>query len=272
LVFFPVASTVSAQTPASFKYKIGDEYQFKIEQLTLIEDTNIDENTKKPVTNKLQSKLSVLKHWKVRDVLKDGSGVMELSISRMRLERSNGKDAPTVFDSEKPDPANPSNEAEFKKFINQTLAVVVVNPKGIVTEVKETKQTSAKGFQIDLPFKIMLPEKEMATGATWKRDFEIELPPPAGTGEKYKASQKCEYTGDANQMQKIHLSTSIADFPTGIDAIPLLKYLAEGDVYFHNQSGRYIGCRLVGRKIVENYQGEGTRYAYESSLSEDLAK
>jgi hypothetical protein len=117
-----------------------------------------------------------------------------------------------------------------------------------------------------------LPEKATGIGTPWERNFEIELPPPAGTGEKYKATQKFAFMPEVNKMQKIHVTTAIPEFPTGAEGIPLLKYLMEGDVYFYAANGRYIGCRLVGKKTIENYQGEGTRYSYLTELNEDLQK
>ncbi len=265
-------SAVSAQDVPTFHFQTGDSYRFKLEQITKIEDTSIDDETKKPVTAKMQSKLTVTKVWKIEELLKNGSALMSLSIATMRLERTDAKGEVSVYDSEKPDEKNPDNNAEFKKFINQTLAVLVIDSRGQVVEVKESKQGSPKGFQVELPFKMMLPEKAPQLGSTWDRSFEIELPPPAGTGEKYKASQKYIYGAEVNQMRKIRLETAFDNFPAGADGIPLLKHLAEGDVYYHQPSGRYIGCRLTGKKVIENYQGEGTRYSFESSLSEDLLK
>jgi hypothetical protein len=51
-----------------------------------------------------------------------------------------------------------------------------------------------------------------------------------------------------------------------------LPLLWEGDVYFHKDTGRYSGARLAVKKEVANHQGEGTKFVYESQLTEGLAE
>ena len=42
--------------------------------------------------------------------------------------------------------------------------------------------------------------------------------------------------------------------------------------YFQKATGRYSGARLVVKKVVTNHQGEGTKFVYESQLTEGLAE
>lgn len=172
------------------------------------------------------------------------------------------------FDSTKPDDLKRN---ELANLIGPVVAVIRVDPSGKVVEVKDSKFASPTRFTIDLPFKIVLPESGPKLGQNWDRTFTIKLDPPHGTGEKYEALQKYTVKAPANGLTTIGLTTTIKEMPTQVaDQIPLLPMLMEGDVYFHEASGRYYAARLKLKKELLNHAGEGTKYVFESTYQEDL--
>ncbi len=73
-----------------------------------------------------------------------------------------------------------------------------------------------------------------------------------------------------NGFTTVAVSTTIKDMPAqASDQIPLLPMVMEGDIYFH-AAGRYQAARLKIKKELMNHQGEGTKYVFESTYSEDL--
>jgi hypothetical protein len=45
-----------------------------------------------------------------------------------------------------------------------------------------------------------------------------------------------------------------------------------GEVYFNAVAGRYHAARLKVRAELPGYQGEGTKFEYESSYAEDIVE
>ena len=49
-----------------------------------------------------------------------------------------------------------------------------------------------------------------------------------------------------------------------------LMGLWTGEVYFNNLNGKYHAARLKVKAELPNYQGEGTKFEFESSYAEDI--
>jgi hypothetical protein len=149
--------------------------------------------------------------------------------------------------------------------------VIRVDNKGKVVEVVKSQKGSPNAYKIDLPFRIFLPETGPKEGQTWERSFTIKLDPPLGTGETYEATQKYTAKAPVNGFITVNLSTTLKNPPTQpSDQIPLLPMLMEGDVYFHETTGRYQAARLKLKKELLNHAGDGTKYVSESVYVEDL--
>ena len=136
---------------------------------------------------------------------------------------------------------------------------------------KKANSARRNRFTIDLPFKILLPLSGLKEGLNWDRNFTIKLDPPQGTGETYEATQKYTVKAPVSGLTTIGVGTAIKEMPAqASDQIPLLPMLLEGDVYFHEDTGRYFAARLKLKKELLNHAGEGSKYVYESVYSEDL--
>src|SRR5262249_46152200 len=147
-----------------------------------------------------------------------------------------------VFDSSKPDELNKN---EMAKHVGPVLAVLRIDPRGQVVEVKESKVGPAARFAADLPFKLVLPETTPKAGESWERSYMIQLDPPLGTGEKYATVQKYTCQEPKSGLITIGLATQVKEMPvTAADQIPLLPNTAEGTLYFHAETGRYYAARL----------------------------
>jgi hypothetical protein len=263
-----LTATAASAGPARFKFEKGQVLTYSIVQTTKSSETVIDEKTSKPVEQEHATKHSVVRRWKVTDLDTDGVATLEMTIASMRWEQKASGGEAEVFDSTKPDDLNKN---EMAKLIGPVLAVVRVDPTGKLVEVKESKFGSPARFAVDLPFKIVLPESGPKEGQAWDRAFTIKLDPPQGTGETYEATQKYAAKAPVNGFQVIGVTTLVKEMPAqASDQIPLIPLLVEGDVYFHEGTGRYYAARLRTKKEIPNHQGEGTKYVFESAYAEDL--
>jgi hypothetical protein len=270
-IFIGLSSSMSAAAAdaARFKFEKGQVLTYHVVQATTATETVIDEKTTKPIEQQHVTKHSVVRKWKVTDVDDKGVATLAMSIDSMKWEQKRPDGQSDTFDSAKPDDLQ-KNE-EMAKMIGPVVAVVRIDTAGKVVEVKESKFGSPARFTIDLPLKIVLPESGPKEGQTWDRTFTIKLDPPQGTGETYEAIQKFTAKTPVNGFTVIAVSTTVKELPAqASDQIPLLPMLMEGDVYFHERSGRYYAARLKIKRELSNHQGEGTKYIFESTYAEDL--
>jgi len=250
-----------------FHFQKGETLSYHVVQTTRIIDTALEEKTEKPLVVEATTKIDLVRKWKVTDLDDKGIATIEMSIASMRMERKCGKDE-DVFDSAKPDELNKN---ELAKHVGPVLAVLRIDPRGQVVEVKESKVGPAARFAADLPFKLVLPETAPKTGESWERSYMIQLDPPLGTGEKYATVQKYTCQEPKSGLITIGLATQVKEMPvTAADQIPLLPNAADGTLYFQAETGRYYAARLKIAKELKNHQGEGSSYSYASTYVEDL--
>ncbi len=269
-IFALLVSSLAAHADDAvrFKFAKGQVLTYTVVQTTKAVETTIDEKTSKPVTQENATRHSVTRKWKVADVDDKGVATLEMSIAAMKWEHKLPNGETDIFDSAKPDDLNKN---EMAKLIGPVVAVVRLDSTGKLIEVKESKFGSKSRFEADLPFKIVLPASGPKEGQTWDRTFTIKLDPPQGTGETYEATQKYTAKAPVNGFTTVAVSTTVKDMPAqASDQIPLLPMLMEGDIYFHAATGRYQAARLKIKKELMNHQGEGTKYVFESTYSEDL--
>jgi hypothetical protein len=267
LVPLVVFAAVAAAEPPRFRFVKGETLAYHLVQTTNVVETVPDDKTNKPVETTVATKVDLVRHWKVADVDAKGVATVEMSIASMRWERKAGK-VEDVFDSTKPDDLNKS---EMAKHVGPVLAVLRIDSKGAVVEVKESNVGPATRFAADLPFKLTLPSAEPKVGDSWERPYTIQLDPPLGTGEKYAAVQKYTCLEPKGGFLTVGLTTQLKDPPAqAADQIPLLPLTQEGTIFFHAPSGRYSGARCKVERELKNHQGEGSSYKFTSTYVEDL--
>ncbi len=243
---------------------------YRVVQSTTVNETTLDEQTKKPVEISTVTKLAVAKKWVVKSVEADGA-TLEMITTAFKQEITqivgDAKPAVRVLDS-----ANPE-DAKAMPFLNKPILALKVDALGKISAVKSDNPAAADRLQCDLPFKLHLPEVAPALNATWERAFELKLPPPLGTGEKFEATQKATFRGMKDDFAILGVVTALK---TPVDDAALMPAIApmlwEGDVYINAKTGQYHGAKLAIKKEIANHQGEGTKFRYTSDYTEALEK
>ena len=109
-----------------------------------------------------------------------------------------------------------------------------------------------------------------AAGQTWDRAFTLKLDPPLGAGEAHDFTQTYTAKGVQNGLLVVGVSTALKAAPkTTGEQVPLVPMLWAGDVYFNPAAGTYHAARLSAKAELTNHLGEGTKYVYQSSYTED---
>jgi hypothetical protein len=108
-------------------------------------------------------------------------------------------------------------------------------------------------------------------GQAWKRTFTVTLDPPAGTGEKYEATQEYTLKSLEGATATIGLTTSFATLPkAAADQIPLLQFQPSGEIVFDTKLGRVQSIRMDVSHELQNHQGEGSSYSFKRSCVEQF--
>jgi hypothetical protein len=267
LVAVIVGSSAAAQTPVRFGWRQGQVLTYHVEQTTLASDTAEGQQTE------TGSKMTTTKRWQVLDVDSAGAATLQLSVAALRFEIKTPKGDTLVFDSAQPEKSDPQLREQMTKFVGKPLAILRVDALGRVAEVKESKQAPASKFESELPFVIQLPAAKVQPGSSWERSYQVTVEPPQGTGEKFEAVQKYTCQKIEGPTVAIGLATAIKNPPSSqLDQVPLLEVLPEGEAVFDAATGLLRSASLHIDKELKGLQGEGSRYHFQSTYSEQLIK
>jgi hypothetical protein len=265
-----------AQAPPRFQWKPGQVLTYSVQQTTTVTETTIEDGTNKPVTASTATKLALTRRWEVKAVDASGTATLEMAITALRQEiarpGSADKDGRPTVDRTVIDSATAEGRQQTAAFLNKPVLTVRVDAQGRLVEAKAASGSTNR-LQAELPFRLTLPDQMPQVGGGWDRAFAIQLDPPLGTGEKYDATQTYTLKGESRGHLVVGVATALKAPPKDPAELPaLVPLLWEGDVYFHKETGRYSGARLSVKKEVPNHQGEGTKFVYESQLTEGLAE
>jgi hypothetical protein len=261
------AASASAQTPVRFVWHQGQTMTYKVDQTTSASDEVEGQKTE------TSSKMTTVKRWQVLAVDASGVGTLQLSLKSLRFEVKTPKDTTLIFDSTELDKNDPQLREQMAKYVGPPVSLLRVDALGRVVEVKESKQAPASRFDSELPFVIQLPAAELQPGSAWERSYQVTLEPPQGTGDKYQAVQKYACQKIEGPAVTISFITAIKNLPSGqLDQVPLLEMQPEGEVIFDSSTGQLIRARLRIDKELKGLQGEGSRYHFESTYTEQILK
>ncbi len=262
----------TAQPPAAeadlrFRWQVGQVQTYKVTQTTVIQETTLDEKTEKAVTGEARTNLTLTRKWTVKDVDAKGIATLEMQITAVRNEFKKPDGTTDLRDS-----ANPEQAKEMANYLNKPVVVVRVGDLGQIIQVKEVKTGSAARLEAELPFRLVLPPTGPKVGQAWERPFAFKLDPPAGTGESVDFVQKYTCKDLKDGLATFSVQTTLKALPkTAGEQVPLAPMLWTGEVYFNTAGGKYHASRLTAKTELLNHLGEGTKFVYQSTFSEDAA-
>jgi hypothetical protein len=254
--------------PLRFQWQPGQVLTYRVSQQTAVQETTLDEKTEKPVTTTARTDLTLTRTWTVRDVAAGGAATLEMRITAMKNQITQPDGTAIVRDS-----ANPDHAREMAEFLNKPVVVVTIDAQGRLTDVKEAKPGSAARLHAELPFRLTLPDSGPVAGQAWDRTFSLKLDPPLGTGESYEFGQKYTCKAVQDGLAVVAVETALKAPPkTAGEQVPLVPMLWTGELYFNVAAGRYHAARLTTKAELANHLGEGTKFVYQSTYSEDAAE
>jgi hypothetical protein len=262
-----LAAPAAAQAP-QFRWKSGQVLTYRVSQTTEAVETLKDQDPLKTTV-----KLDLVKRWQVVSVDAAGTATLQMMLASLRMENRPPTGEAMVFDSAAPGKSDPQLGQEMAKYVGPPLTVVRLDARGQLVEVKESKFGPESRLQSDLPFKLVLPPGPFAVSQTWDRTYQIKLDPPQGAGESYDATQTYTCKVLAGGRAVVHLATSLKTPPESpADRLPLLPLMPEGDLTFDTASGVLKAVRYQFGQDLDEHRGEGSKYQFKSTYSEDLVE
>lgn len=247
-----------------FHWRKGQNFIYKAEHVTNVAETT-DGSKIETVSH-----INLVKRWHVSEVDAKGIATLHLSLESMRNEQTRPNGEVLLFDSERLDKSTPELREQMAKYVGPTLAVIRIDSQG---HIKEVKQGSATRYEAEPPFVVLLPSIEAREGQAWLRNYSVTLDPPHGAGEKFEAAQKYACRKVENGKATLNLTTEIKGLPESArDRVPLLQKMTEGSVVFDLTAGRLDTVRLQIDRTVENHQGQGSSYRFQSTFTEQLVE
>jgi len=257
-------STASAQTGNwRFRWQPEQVLVYRVEQTMTA--TEVSGGTKVEST----TRLNLTKRWQVLNVDASGVATLQLSLAALRMETTTAGGEMLLFDSANLDTSTPALREQMAQYVGTVLAVLRIDGKGRVVEVKESKFGPASKYESELPFAVVLPDGDALPGQAWERSYKITLAPPQGTGEQYDAVQKCVCKAVAGSAATVGVAVTLKPLPQAVaDQAPLLQLQPEGDVVFDLQAGRLQSVNVHVDRALKGQQGEGSSYRFQSTYTE----
>jgi hypothetical protein len=267
MVLLVSTSPTWAQSGLRWRWQKDQHLIYKSEQVTQASD---ELNNSRIETS---SRLNLTKRWDVIEVDGDGVATVQLKLLALKLETTTPGGEVLLFDSGHPEKSNPQLRDKLAWFVGPTLAVLRIDGRGRVMEVKESQFGPASKYENELPFIVWLPETMPRADQPWERQYRITLAPPQGTGEQFAALQRYRITNATPGTITIQLMTELKTQPAAqADRVPLLQLMPEGEIVFDIKAGRMRSASLQIDKKLENHRGQGSSHRFQSTTKEVLVE
>ncbi len=158
-------------------------------------------------TSETSNKLQLLKRWEVLDVDARGVATLQLKLLALKMETTTPGGDVLVFDSTNLANSTEGLREKLNWYVGPVLAVLCVDGRGRVVEVKESNFGPASKYDNELPFAGVLPENMPRPDQSWDRPYKVTLAPPQGTGEQFAAVQKYRLKNSTPETLTMSLTT-----------------------------------------------------------------
>jgi hypothetical protein len=248
-----------------YSYKSGQAYRYEVRQSLTWESTLAGSKQVSQVETR------TVREWRATATDAGGNARLTLTILRLQIDAALPDGSKRVVDSDK-DGAHPLAAVVGKPVLDVTL-----NPSGRILALQPrqgsgTEQLAAHVRVLAVP----LPAAPVTAGTRWQNDFELVMPPPVGSGEKYTARhivqvEKLDGTRATLNMQAV-LTEEIKERAT---LARLAQFLPQGKIEFDAARGLMIRQDLMLDQTITDFAGKDSsvriRGTYQEQLVESVA-
>src|SRR5262245_10001371 len=166
LAFQATTLPAAAQdAPWRFQWRKGETLTYRANHVTTVQEV-VD-----GAKAETQSKLTLVKQWRVTDVDSNGVATLNLSLAALRHEQIRPNGEKLLFDSADLEKSTPELK-QLSQHIGKTLAILRMDGFGRIVEVKEG---SAAKYEAEPPFALVLPNVAPKERQAWLRPYNVVL-------------------------------------------------------------------------------------------------
>lgn len=262
-VWIVAAIAGAEQIPVQFQYQRGTvlEYHAKRQVATLTE------TVAGPIAS--ASTVDQIQSWQVRDVNREGAALMQLVISKFKLEQTDPSGDVLRYDSDDSSVSHPELTKQLGKLVGQPVYRAQMSPRGDVSHVENLTEDAS--LSRELPFQIVLPDDAIGVGSRWDHRMEMVLDPPLGDGEKAILLRK--HTVTAIDAAKVHIDveTVIAGSARSLrQKAAMAPYLPKGKIVFDRRLGLVSEVQLTVDEKIPDFPGPGESFHIRSVYTQSL--
>jgi hypothetical protein len=257
--------TASAQIPFSFKFKEGTPLIYQTNHVTKVDVVTPKES------NSTVASVKQRKKWEVKKVDSLGVATLELSIEALAIEQTTPTGESIKFDSSNLAASDSTLAEQLQNVVGRPIMQVSLDTDGTIKAFKHLTQRD--DVLRELPFQVTVPADRLPTvGTTWRRDFPITIEPPlASPPRTLRGVQNCNVVESNSNKLVIEVENKLVDEVKDPKLmVPVVQFLPKGTVTLDPKAGRMISASMKTQEVVDNFQGEGSKYTFSSTYTEEL--
>jgi hypothetical protein len=257
--------TASAQIPFSFKFKEGTPLIYQTNHVT-----KVDVVTSKD-SNSTVASVKQRKKWEVKKVDSLGVATLELSIEALAIEQTTPTGESIKFDSNNLAGSDAKLAEQLQNIVGRPIMQVSLDTDGTVKAFKHLTQRD--DVLRELPFQVTVPADRLPTvGTNWRRDFPITIEPPlASPPRTLRGVQNCKVVESNSNKLVIQVENKLVDEVKEAKLmVPVVQFLPKGTVVLDPKSGKMISASMKTEEVVDQFEGEGSKYTFSSTYTEEL--
>jgi len=273
-------STATATWALKYKFRKGDVFHFHAKSNSRMEVTA------REITQVLNETRESFKHYRVVEVKKDGSAILQPMIDRA-IMKARSDDKPWIIWDSRSSRQVPRRFQNVAKGIGTPTVQVHYSPTGEILDVKAIsdkatnatkkptrqrpgeKEADPNDDKSSYAFLVKLPEKPLGVGESWDDDFVVEVSPEPDLSRKLRkdVDVRRTYTLDKvkNGIAEISFKTFVKKrINDPIIQVQLISRSLTGKVRFDMKRGLILNWSSAGSGEVFNPYGNSSHV--ESSL------
>lgn len=270
----PGSAEAASKEPAtyslSYKFQKGQELHYRVLQKTT------HNSRQKQHAQVVREKVVEAKHYSVVDVRNDGSFVLQTVFDRIEMEADFGPKKKVAFDSSKPASQDPPGFKAFRRLTSKPQFNVTFAPNGKLKSVQRLMGASGKSSTAGkdgsgASYLVILPERPIAVGGTWRQIYNVKVPAGEGIVRNIEILRTYRLNSVEDGIARISYATSINSRIADPKTLALLsRATPTGDIVFDIDGGRILGRTMKSDETILNAAGPNSLVHVVSSRVEKL--
>lgn len=244
-----------------YKFALGDVLRYQVKH-----EANVS-TTLEETTQDVESVSDSVKAWKVTDVLPSGEIEFMHVVESIKMTNRQPQKGVASYDSTT-DKNPPAIFEQAAAAVGVPLTLIRMTPSGKIVD-REEKHPQPEVTE-DMPITLQLPEKPIAVGEKWDRDYRFTMERKNGGKIKVQTRRLCKLLSVKSGVATIEVTYQVLTPVEPFIESQLLERMTKGTVRFDIAQGRVISQKHEVDRRVLGFAGKTSSMHFVSRLEERL--